>query len=296
MLQLRDTILLPEFSPRNVMADQPSVPPVEAPPRPPVVVKKYANRRLYNTETSSYITLDNLAEMIRAGRDFVVYDAKTGDDITRGVLTQIIVEEESKGSSMLPTNFLRSLIGFYGDSLQGVVPSYLEQAMANFARQQQQMRQVVQQTFSPFIPLGVEEMSRQNMALIERAMTMFNPFHSQTGQQTGHLPGHTETQPAPEQETHPSKEPALAAPAAPELEALRHEVESLRAQLAVAHAELVVGHAKLPEPVAVAPNVLADPPTQGVAGQPGVSQPGVSSADAIPLSVARARTKAARKS
>lgn len=274
------------------MADQPSVPPAEAPPRPPVVVKKYANRRLYNTETSSYITLDNLAEMIRAGRDFVVYDAKTGDDITRGVLTQIIVEEESKGSSMLPTNFLRSLIGFYGDSLQGVVPSYLEQAMANFARQQQQMRQVVQQTFSPFIPLGVEEMSRQNMALIERAMTMFNPFHAQAG----HLPGHAETQPAPEQETQPSRERALAAPAAPELEALRHEVESLRAQLAVAHAELVVGQAKLPEPVAVAPNVLADPPSHDEARQPGLSQPGASLADAIPLSVARARTKATRKS
>jgi len=296
MLQLRDTISAIEFSPRNVMADQPSVPPAEAPPRPPVVVKKYANRRLYNTETSSYITLDNLAEMIRAGRDFVVYDAKTGDDITRGVLTQIIVEEESKGSSMLPTNFLRSLIGFYGDSLQGVVPSYLEQAMANFARQQQQMRQVVQQTFSPFIPLGVEEMSRQNMALIERAMTMFNPFHAQAGYQAGHLPGHTETQPAPEQEAQPSEGRALAAPAAPELEALRHEVESLRAQLAVAHAELVVGHAKLPEPVAVAPNVLADPPSHDEARQPGLSQPGVSLADAIPLSVARARTKATRKS
>src|ERR1700712_4404652 len=102
----------------------------------PVVVKKYANRRLYNTESSSYITLDNLAGMIRAGRDFVVYDAKTGEDITRGVLTQIIVEEESKGSSMLPTAFLRQLIGFYGGSLQGVVPRYLEQAMATFHRQQ----------------------------------------------------------------------------------------------------------------------------------------------------------------
>src|SRR5919202_4807812 len=94
--------------------------------RAPVVVKKYANRHLYNTETSSYITLDNLAEMIRAGRDFVVYDAKTGEDITRSVLTQIIVEEENKGSSMLPTAFLRQLISFYGDSLQGVVPRYLE--------------------------------------------------------------------------------------------------------------------------------------------------------------------------
>src|ERR1700753_2911992 len=94
----------------------------------PVVVKKYANRRLYNTESSSYITLDNLAEMVRLGRDFVVYDAKTGDDITRSVLTQIIVEEESKGRAMLPTGFLRQLIGFYGDQVQALVPRYLEQA------------------------------------------------------------------------------------------------------------------------------------------------------------------------
>ena len=144
------------------------------------MVKKYANRRLYNTETSSYITLDNLADMIRAGRDFVVYDAKSGEDITRGVLTQIIVEEESKGTSMLPTAFLRQLIGFYGDSLQGVVPRYLETAMTSFARQQQQLRQAVQQTISPFLPAGVEEMGRQNLAMIERAMSLFNPFHRGT--------------------------------------------------------------------------------------------------------------------
>ncbi len=96
------------------------------------MVKKYANRRLYNTESSSYITLDSLAQMVREGRDFIVYDAKSGEDITRGVLTQIIVEEESKGSALLPTAFLRHLIGFYGDSMQGVVPRYLEQSMANF--------------------------------------------------------------------------------------------------------------------------------------------------------------------
>src|ERR1700710_2534906 len=114
--------------------------------RPPVVVKKYANRRLYNTESSSYITLDTLAEMVRVGRDFVVYDAKTGDDITRGVLTQIIVEEESNGRAMLPTGFLRQLIGIYGDSVQPVVPRYLEQAMSSFAHQQEQLRLAMQQT------------------------------------------------------------------------------------------------------------------------------------------------------
>src|SRR5919202_3207879 len=99
-------------------------------PAQPVVVKKYANRRLYNTETSSYVTLEDLATMVRAGRDFAVYDAKSGEDITRSVLTQIIVEEESKGRALLPTTFLRQLIGFYGDSLQTVLPRYLDLAMA----------------------------------------------------------------------------------------------------------------------------------------------------------------------
>src|ERR1700709_1111083 len=100
--------------------------------QPPVVVKKYANRRLYNTESSSYITLDNLAEMVRLGRDFVVYDAKSGDDITRSVLTQIIVEEEGKGQNLLPTNFLRQLIGLYGGPMPGLVPKYLEPALTHF--------------------------------------------------------------------------------------------------------------------------------------------------------------------
>ena len=146
----------------------------------PVVVKKYANRRLYNTESSSYITLDNLAGMIRAGRDFVVYDAKTGEDITRGVLTQIIVEEESKGRAMLPTAFLRQIIGFYGDSLQQFVPSYLEQAMTSFALQQEQMRTAMQQTMGNLFP-GMQDIGRQNMAMMERAMTLFAPFYRKGG-------------------------------------------------------------------------------------------------------------------
>jgi polyhydroxyalkanoate synthesis repressor PhaR len=147
---------------------------------PPVVVKKYANRRLYNTESSAYITLDNLAEMVRKGRDFVVYDAKTGDDITRGVLTQIIVEEEGKGQNLLPTAFLRQLIGMYGGSMQGLVPNYLDQAMSAFAEQQEQVRATVQKTMGSMtglFPFGnIEEVGRQNAALMERAMTMFNPF------------------------------------------------------------------------------------------------------------------------
>jgi polyhydroxyalkanoate synthesis repressor PhaR len=147
---------------------------------PPVVVKKYANRRLYNTESSSYITLENLAEMVRAGRDFVVYDAKTGDDITRGVLTQIIVEEEGKGHNLLPTNFLRQLIGFYGGAMQGVVPGYLDQAMKAFTQHQEQMQTAMKRTvgsMSSLFPFGnIEEIGRQNMAMIDRAWSMFAPF------------------------------------------------------------------------------------------------------------------------
>src|SRR6201997_231104 len=146
--------------------------------KPPVVVKKYANRRLYNTESSSYITLENLAEMVREGRDFVVYDAKTGDDITRSVLTQIIVEEEGKGQNLLPINFLRQLIGLYGGSMQGLVPKYLEHAMSTFAQQQEQMRATMQKTMGTLFPFGnMEEVGRQNMAMMERAFSLFTPFY-----------------------------------------------------------------------------------------------------------------------
>ncbi|MFC0410278.1 polyhydroxyalkanoate synthesis repressor PhaR [Roseomonas elaeocarpi] len=156
-----------------------------APASPPVVVKKYANRRLYNTESSSYVTLEDLARMVRAGRDFVVYDAKSGDDITRSVLTQIIVEEEAKGSAMLPTSFLRQLIGMYGGNLQAVVPRYLETMMGGFAQQGEQMRRSMEAMsggvgngFGAFqSPLaGLEELSKQNMAMMERAMSLFSPF------------------------------------------------------------------------------------------------------------------------
>ncbi len=163
------------------MADQRPSPPESKPAgMPPVVVKKYANRRLYNTESSSYITLDNLAEMVRLGRDFVVYDAKSGDDITRGVLTQIIVEEEGKGRNLLPTGFLRQLIGFYGDQMQALVPRYLEQSLAAFAQQQEQVRATMQKTMGSLFPFGnatIEEMSRQNMAMMERAFSLFTPFY-----------------------------------------------------------------------------------------------------------------------
>jgi polyhydroxyalkanoate synthesis repressor PhaR len=184
----------------------------------PVVVKKYANRRLYNTESSSYITLDSLAGMIRIGRDFVVYDAKTGEDITRSVLTQIIVEEESKGRAMLPTAFLRQIIGFYGDNLQQFVPSYLEQAMASFATQQEQMRAAMQKTMGNLFP-GMQDISRQNMEMMERAMSMFTPFYR--GPQATAVNGQA---PMPEPDTS-------------EVIAMKHEIDVLRQQLAAARAQ-----------------------------------------------------------
>ena len=146
-------------------------------PDAPVTIKKYANRRLYNTATSSYVTLDDLCQMVKDGVDFVVYDAKSGDDITRPVLTQIIVEEESKGTNLLPISFLRQLISFYGDSLQAVVPNYLEQSMKAFATNQERMRSYMQEAFDGMFPFGsFEEMGRQNMAMFERTMKMFTPY------------------------------------------------------------------------------------------------------------------------
>src|SRR5918993_5195882 len=144
--------------------------------KPAAVVKKYANRRLYNTATSSYVTLDELSQMVRRGEDFVVYDAKTNDDITRSVLTQIILEEDSKGRNLLPIGFLRQLIGFYDDQLHAFLPRYLEVSMENFARNQEQIRGYVEDTFGRFFPVAqLEDMARQNMALFQRAASMFRP-------------------------------------------------------------------------------------------------------------------------
>jgi polyhydroxyalkanoate synthesis repressor PhaR len=148
----------------------------DAPQGERVVIKKYANRRLYNTASSSYVTLEHLAEMVKKGVDFVVYDAKTNDDITRSVLTQIIFEEESQGQSLLPIQFLRQLIGFYGNSVQAFLPSYLELSLATFAKQQEQMTS----QFAKIGPTGgtnaYQEQIRQNLALFDRAMKMFSPF------------------------------------------------------------------------------------------------------------------------
>jgi polyhydroxyalkanoate synthesis repressor PhaR len=146
-----------------------------------VVIKKYANRRLYNTASSSYVTLEHLADMVKQGVDFVVFDAKTGEDITRSVLTQIIFEEESKGQTLLPIPFLRQLIGFYGDSMQAFLPSYLELSLQSFAKQQEALGKQFGAQFGTMaggakgLP-AFDEQIRQNMALFDRAMKMFSPF------------------------------------------------------------------------------------------------------------------------
>lgn len=148
----------------------------------PVVIKKYANRRLYNTDTSSYVTLDDLCDMVKNGDDFVVYDAKSGDDITRSVLTQIIFEQEAKGENLLPIGFLRQLIGFYDDQLRGLVPSYLEVAMENFTRNQEQIRSNLEEAFGGMFPFQqMQELGKQNMAMFEQALSMFSPFNAPGG-------------------------------------------------------------------------------------------------------------------
>ncbi len=198
----------------------------ESGPKPaPVVIKKYANRRLYNTATSAYVTLDHLSQMVKDKTDFVVYDAKTGEDITRSVLTQIIFEEESKGGqTLLPIPFLRQLISFYGDSLQGVVPQYLEMSMTQFARNQEQMRRYMQNAFgfNPFQQF--ESMGKQNMAMFEQAMRMFNPF---TAAQGPTPPAHANGAEPPKQEAS-----AASATSAEAIDDLKRKLDELQHQLA----------------------------------------------------------------
>lgn len=176
----------------------------------PITIKKYANRRLYNTATSCYVTLDLLCQMVKDGMDFVVYDAKTNEDITRSVLTQIIVEEESKGQNLLPIAFLRQLISFYGDNMQWMVPRYLEQSMSSFARNQEQMRHYLQDAVNGMFPFGqFEEMGKQQVAMFERAMQMFG------------APGATDTPPVDAAAGQPQQT----------IEELQQRVEHLQQQL-----------------------------------------------------------------
>lgn len=178
----------------------------------PIIIKKYANRRLYNTDSSSYITLEHLAVMTREGRDFKVVDAKSGDDITHSVLTQIIMEEENRGQTMLPVNFLRQLISMYGDSMQSMVPQYLEASMEAFRRNQVQFREAMTGAFSggPF-----EAIARRNMEMFEAAAKAFSvPVAS--GAATGGKP-----------ETPPSS----AKPSSEELSELKDQLTKLQEQL-----------------------------------------------------------------
>src|SRR4051812_42816408 len=186
-----------------------------------VVIKKYANRRLYNTASSSYVTLEHLSEMVKKGVDFVVYDAKTNENITRTVLTQIIFEEESQGQSLLPIQFLRQLIGFYGNSMQAFLPSYLELSLSTFTQQQEQLRNQIaalgQGGLTPGFG-GYEEQIRQNLALFDRAMKMFSPFAFAKP-----------PEPAP---PPPASAPAAAEPAAEDAVAeLRKRMEEMQAQI-----------------------------------------------------------------
>lgn len=187
-----------------------------------VVIKKYANRRLYNTRTSAYVTLEDLAAMVRDGTEFVVYDAKTNDDLTRQILTQIIFEEESRGEALLPVQFLRQLIGFYGGQMQGVLPSYLEMSLANFGRQQEQFASQMGRAFGTGAGATLmEDAARTNMAMFERAMQMFPAF------------GYPRAEPTATAED--KAEPAPAAPPAAEapdaLDEMRRQMDEMRRQI-----------------------------------------------------------------
>ncbi len=187
----------------------------------PITIKKYANRRLYNTATSSYVTLDHLCQMVKEGVDFAVFDAKTGEDITRTVLTQIIVEEEAKGENLLPITFLRQLISFYGDNMQWIVPRYLDHMMNAFATNQDRMRQAIQETFGGMFPFAsLEEVSKQNMALFESAMKAFSPFPVEP-------PGAAKEDGASARTGAPNSEALQKLKA--QMDALQHQLESLTA-------------------------------------------------------------------
>ena len=156
----------------------------------PIIIKKYANRRLYNTDTSAYITLEDLACIVKKGDDFIVYDAKSGEDITRSVLTQIIFEQEGKnGQSLLPISFLRQLIRFYGDSMQMLVPSYLEFTIGKLVNEQAKFREKFAKNFGSSLTTpvfgSIEELARKNMVMFEQALAMFSPFGNPLQTQSG---------------------------------------------------------------------------------------------------------------
>jgi polyhydroxyalkanoate synthesis repressor PhaR len=194
-----------------------------AKPEEPIVIKKYANRRLYNTGTSTYVTLEDLAAMVKKGEDFVVYDAKTSEDITRSVLTQIIFEQENKaGQNLLPANFLRQLIRFYGDSMQMLVPRFLEASIESLTREQEKFRQQMSQAFGsgPFAPL--EEQVRRNMEMFERAFSMFAPFARREAQTA---------EPSKPSEASPPAQPQKAAESTDEIDNLKRQLDDVQKRL-----------------------------------------------------------------
>ncbi len=184
----------------------------------PITIKKYANRRLYNTGTSTYVTLEDLATMVKSGEDFVVYDAKTGEDITRGVLTQIIFEQENKegGQNLLPINFLRQLIRFYGDSMQMMVPRYLEVSIDSLTREQEKFRQQVSQACGIGGFGAIAEQVRRNLARCERTFAMFAPFARQGGASGG---------------TGPAPEPDKPAKSGDDIDDLKRQMEEMQKRL-----------------------------------------------------------------
>ena len=182
-----------------------------------IVIKKYANRRLYDTSTSQYVTLDHLRDLVKNGTDFQVVDAKSGEDLTRGVLAQIIFEEEARGANLLPVDFLRQLISFYGDSLQSVVPGYLQMSMNNFSQQQEEFRSRMSEAMtSPQASMSMlEEQTRRNMEMFGQAMRMFTPFAAGT---------------TPEAEA-PAQPAATTTKESDDVAAMRAELDAMRAKL-----------------------------------------------------------------
>ncbi len=183
-----------------------------------VVIKKYANRRLYNTSTSTYVTLDDLATMVKGGTDFLVYDAKTGEDITRSVLTQIIFEEENKGTNLLPINFLRQLIRFYGDSMQAFVPGFLEFSLDNLGKEQDKVRAQMMESWGADPFKAMQDTAARNMTMFNEAMKVFNPFAAALS--AASMPGMTP----------PGQKPQAAAP--------RDDLQAMKDQLAAMQQKL----------------------------------------------------------
>jgi polyhydroxyalkanoate synthesis repressor PhaR len=187
-----------------------------------VVIKKYANRRLYNTATSTYVTLDDLADMVKKGTDFVVYDAKSGEDITRSVLTQIIFEEEGKGQNLLPIRFLRQLIRFYGDSMQAFVPGYLEMSLESLTKEQDKLRQQLAEIWGADPFKAMQEHTERNMAMFHDAVRMFNPFAAAMANQP--------PPPRPPGQAG-AKEPAQTAGGKDDLQALKDQLSAMQRKI-----------------------------------------------------------------